>query len=41
MALTLGKKNPRGSVGLDLDGAFVAAVQAQDGRISRAGSIPS
>ena len=25
MALTLGKKNPRGSVGLDLDGAFVAA----------------
>jgi type IV pilus assembly protein PilM len=39
MALTLGKKNPRGSVGLDLDGAFVAAVQAQDGRISRAASM--
>src|ERR671935_915945 len=38
MALTLGKKNPRGSVGLDLDGGFVAAVQAQDGRISRAAS---
>src|ERR1051325_2050109 len=39
MALTLGKKNPRGSVGLDLDGAFVAAVQASDGRISRAASV--
>lgn len=39
MALTLGKKNPRGSVGLDLDGAFVAAVQTQDGRISRAASM--
>jgi len=39
MALTLGKKNPRGSVGLDLDGAFVAAVQAQDGRVSRAASM--
>lgn len=39
MALTLGKKNPRGSVGLDLDGAFVAAVQASDGRISRAASM--
>src|SRR3954471_8051436 len=39
MALTLGKKNPRGSVGLDLDGAFVAAVQTQDGRVSRAASM--
>jgi type IV pilus assembly protein PilM len=39
MALTLGKKNPRGSVGLDLDGAFVAAIQAQDGRVSRAASM--
>jgi type IV pilus assembly protein PilM len=39
MALTLGKKNPRGSVGLDLDGAFVAAVQASDGRIARAASM--
>jgi type IV pilus assembly protein PilM len=39
MALTLGKKNSRGSVGLDLDGAFVAAVQAHDGRISRAASM--
>jgi type IV pilus assembly protein PilM len=39
MALTLSRKNPRGSVGLDLDGAFVAAVQAQDGRISRAASM--
>src|SRR4051794_19106093 len=39
MALTLSRKNPRGSVGLDLDGAFVAAVQTQDGRISRAASM--
>ena len=39
MALTLGKKNPRGSVGLDLDGAFVAAVQADGERISRAASM--
>src|SRR5262249_36429155 len=39
MALTLSKKNPRGTVGLDLDGAFVAAVQTQDGRISRAASM--
>ncbi len=38
MALTLSKKNPRGSVGLDLDGGFVAAVQASGGRISRAAS---
>jgi type IV pilus assembly protein PilM len=39
MALTLGKKNARGSVGLDLDGGFVAAVQADGGRISRAASM--
>src|SRR3954451_353958 len=39
MALTLSRKNPRGSVGLDLDGAFVAAVQTQDGRVSRAASM--
>jgi len=39
MALTLVKKNPRGSVGLDLDGAFVAAVQTSSGRISRAASL--
>jgi type IV pilus assembly protein PilM len=39
MALTLSRKNPRGSVGLDLDGAFVAAVQAEGGRISRAASM--
>jgi type IV pilus assembly protein PilM len=39
MALTLGKKNPRGSVGLDLDGAFVAAVQTDGDRISRAASM--
>ena len=43
MAITLAKKNPRGSVGLDLDGGFVAAVQASNGRISRAASaeLPS
>jgi len=28
MAISLGKKTPRGSVGLDLDGGFVAAVRA-------------
>ena len=39
MALTLSRKNPRGSVGLDLDGAFVAAVQTSSGRISRAESL--
>jgi type IV pilus assembly protein PilM len=39
MALTLARKNPRGSVGLDLDGAFVAAVQTSSGRISRAASL--
>jgi type IV pilus assembly protein PilM len=39
MALTLAKKNPRGSVGLDLDGAFVSAVQTSGGRISRAASL--
>ena len=39
MALTLSRKNPRGSVGLDLDGAFVAAVQTEAGRISRAASM--
>jgi type IV pilus assembly protein PilM len=39
MALTLSRKNPRGSVGLDLDGAFVAAVQAVHGHISRAASM--
>ena len=39
MALTLGKKNPRGSVGLDLDGAFLAAVQTAGGRVSRAASV--
>ena len=39
MALTLSKKNPRGSVGLDLDGGFVSAVQTSAGRISRAASL--
>jgi type IV pilus assembly protein PilM len=33
MALSLGKKTPRGSVGLDLDGGYVAAVRAHAGRV--------
>jgi type IV pilus assembly protein PilM len=33
MALSLGKRTPRGSVGLDLDGGYVAAVRADSGRV--------
>ena len=36
MARSLGNKTSRGSVGLDLDGGFIAAVQAADGQISDA-----
>jgi len=36
MARSLGNKTSRGSVGLDLDGGFIAAVQAADGQISGA-----
>ena len=38
MALTLRRSRPRGSVGLDLDGCFIAAVQLDGGRITRAAS---
>ena len=38
MALPLRRSRPRGSVGLDLDGCFVAAVGLEDGRIARATS---
>ena len=36
MAFGLGKNNNRGIVGLDLDGQFLAAVQASDSGVSRA-----
>ena len=38
MALSLGKNNSRGSVGLDLDGGFVAAMEASGNRIVSAAS---
>src|SRR3712207_6758412 len=38
MALTLKKNNIRGTVGLDLDGAFLAAVQATGDGLSQAAS---
>src|SRR4051812_17097535 len=38
MALALGNKGPRGVVGLDIDGRFVAAVQATAGQITGAAS---
>ena len=41
MALpTLTRKGPRGTVGLDIDGGYVAAVSAIDRRIDRAASEP-
>src|SRR2546423_204890 len=39
MALALRKNSNRGTVGLDLDGAFIAAVQASQDGVSRAASI--
>src|SRR5918998_379521 len=39
MALTLRKNNIRGTVGLDLDGAFLAAVQATGEGVSQAASV--
>jgi type IV pilus assembly protein PilM len=36
MALSLGKKKASGSVGLDIDGSFLAAVQTSGGGVSRA-----
>jgi type IV pilus assembly protein PilM len=38
MAFSLRKNNARGSVGLDIDGRFLAAVQADHGRVQRAAS---
>jgi type IV pilus assembly protein PilM len=39
MALSLRKNTTRGSVGLDIDGRFLAAVQTENGRIAQAASM--
>src|SRR5436305_3576165 len=39
MAMTLTKHANRGTVGLDLDGAYVAAVQASQDGVTRAASV--
>src|SRR5881398_1785761 len=39
MALALSKPSNRGTVGLDLDGAFIAAVQASSDVVTRAASV--
>ncbi len=39
MPISLRKNSARGTVGLDIDGRFLAAVQAADGRIERAASV--
>jgi type IV pilus assembly protein PilM len=39
MALSLRKNNSRGSVGLDIDGGFVAAVQVDDQHVAHAASM--
>lgn len=39
MPISLRKKSVRGTVGLDVDGRFLAAVQASDGCIDRAASV--
>ena len=39
MALALSKNSNRGTVGLDLDGAFIAAVQTSSDNVSRAASV--
>ena len=36
MALSLARKAPRGTVGLDIDGGFLAAVGLSSGRIETA-----
>jgi len=43
MAFSLSNKGPRGSVGLDLDGGFVSAVAAENGRVLSAATqeLPS
>ena len=40
MPISLRKNTAHGTVGLDIDGRFLAAVQASDGRIERAASAP-
>ncbi len=39
MPISLRKNSARGTVGLDIDGRFLAAVQASEGRIERAASV--
>jgi len=39
MAISFRKNSARGTVGLDIDGRFLAAVQASNGRIDRAASV--
>lgn len=39
MPISLRKNSASGTVGLDIDGRFLAAVQASDGRIERAASV--
>src|SRR6266508_1646568 len=38
MALAFAKKDTRGVVGLDIDGGYLAAVEATEGRVLRAAS---
>lgn len=38
MAIELTRRGPRGRVGLDIDGAYLAAVETQEGRVTRAAS---
>ena len=38
MALSLGRNTPRGTVGLDIDGAFLAALQTSNGQVAMAAS---
>jgi type IV pilus assembly protein PilM len=38
MALSLGRNTPRGTVGLDIDGAFLAALQTANGQVTLAAS---
>src|SRR5918997_3656652 len=40
MPISLRKNSAQGTVGLDIDGRFLAAVQASEGRIDRAASAP-
>jgi type IV pilus assembly protein PilM len=38
MALSFGRNSPRGTVGLDIDGAFLAALQTSNGQVAMAAS---